>query len=409
MILYTIVYTASRASSTCTHHPRKSSLPLAKIRAACYPKDMRTGRSRTALFVLCLVTPPLLAQDKTSEQIRTEFQKALGTKLEDLSDKGKQDLDALAKNMDPAARQSAAAKLAALEAQAKTPAEKAQIAKAYTALARQAEGKGAVDLALKARKLAPNDSEVQMLTESVLRMARGASQGKTSQAAAPAIQAQGQPIVNNIYVIMVNDSSKGSELARKFSKGQVVVQEDRTGRLKDTIVEATWEGAGTNRHLVVSLDSEALAQNKHAPATLAPLMAKALDNGDFIRENGDGMISRVEMAVRGWFSTGKVGDQIMTKGKNRIDTEGSTAGKIVGFFVDLFRGKLTQDDYGSGVDPDVVKSAKLNIMMKRNKVECFGATAEVLYGPKDAQSGAKSDANYHKNLTATKDRLRQEQ
>jgi hypothetical protein len=291
-----------------------------------------------------------------------------------------------------------------MEGKAVTPAAKAELAKAYTALARQSQGKTAVDLALKARQIAPNNGEVYNLTESVLKMARpGSSAAETGHPAAATLQNPQRPVVNNIYVIMVNDSQKGKELASKFGKGQVEVRVDRTGRLRDDVVEASWEG----KRLVVNLDSVALEQNNHAPATLAPLLAKALDNGDFMREHGDGVVSRVEMAVRGWFSTGKVGDQIMTKGENPIDTKGSTAGQIVGFFVDIFRGKLTQKDYGPGVGDRAFESAKLNIMMNHNTVDCYGAIAETTDGPKDA--AIRKSPDYYPRLNATKDRLKKEQ
>ncbi|MFA5138922.1 MAG: hypothetical protein WC728_06775 [Elusimicrobiota bacterium] len=365
---------------------------------------------RPGLALALFLASPAFCQQKpaerqTADQICIEFQNALGAGSDDLSEKGKQDLDALAKNMDASQRQTAQAKLAAMEAKAATPAAKAEIAKAYTALARQADGKGAVALALKARQLAPDDAEVRNLTEPVLKMARDVpSQTNTSQAVA-SLQNPQQPMVNNIYVIMVNDSQKGKQLAGKFSKGQVEVRIDKSGRLNDNVVEAAWEG----NKLVVNLDSKALEQNNHAPATLAPLVAKALDNGDFKREHGEGIISQVEMAVRGWFSTGKVGDQIMAKGKNPIDTKSSMAGKLVGFFVDLFRGRVTQKDYGEGVSPGEIQGSILNIALKRSTVDCFAAIAEAKVGSKDAASGIRNDPNYYKDLTATKNRLRNEQ
>ncbi|MFA5138924.1 MAG: hypothetical protein WC728_06785 [Elusimicrobiota bacterium] len=365
---------------------------------------------RPGLALALFLASPAFCQQKpaerqTADQIRIEFQNALGAGSDDLSEKGKQDLDALAKNMDASQRQTAQAKLAAMEAKAATPAAKAEIAKAYTALARQADGKGAVALALKARQLAPDDAEVRNLTEPVLKMARDVpSQANTSQAVA-SLQNPQQPMVNNIYVIMVNDSRKGKELASKFSSGQVEVRVDGTGRLKNDVVDVGWEG----KRLVVNIDEGALRQNKHAPATLAPLVAKALDNGDFIREHGDGIISRVEMAVRGWFSTGKVGDQIMTKGKNPIDTRSSTAGKLVGFFVDLFRGKMTQEEYGAGIRPSIVQGGRINVVMKRSTVDSFSAVAEAMEGANDVKSGIRNSPDYYPNLDATKDRLRKEQ
>jgi len=334
------------------------------------------------------------------EKVRAEFRKVLG----DAKEKGQQDIEALAKTMDPDQRTAARGELEKLAAETTDPAAKAQIAKAMTALARQASGQEAVDLARKAREIAPTDAAVRSLTEPVLRMARDPSAG--GDRPAPPVQTANslhRAIMNKAYDVSVKDSRTGRQVADRLSGERVELREDRTGRLKDSIVDAAWD----NGRLVVSIDSTALEQNKNTPATLAPLVAKALDNGDFIKQHGDGVVSRVEMALRGWFTTGQVGDQIMAKGENRIDTQNSSAGRTVGFFVDLFRGKMTQESYTPQLGP-ALTGAKLNITLKRDVVERFAAIAEFQEGGTDRASGAAGDKSYYPSLNATKTRLRQQ-
>lgn len=374
---------------------------------------------RRALIILAALSASLaLAQSQggndaqvrqnTDQQIKTEFKKILGDKVDNLSEKGQQDIETLAKNMDPGQRQAAGAKLKELGTKAADPGAKARIADALTSLARQTQGKESVELAREALRVS-DQPDVRAKAEAVLRLnAREAgAEGAAPASPVAAGKSPQQAMVNNIYVIMVNDSQKGKELAGRFSRGQVEFRTDSSGRLKDSVVDAAWEGEGHRKHLVVNIDGGAMAENKNTPATLAPLVAKALSDGDFVRQHGDGMVSRVQMALEGYFSGGKVGAQIQDTGKNPMDTQKSTAGRMVGFFVDLFRGNMTQPSYTQDLNPSL-PGAKLNIAMRRDAVERFAAIAQFREGPRDTSSGAVSAPSYYTDLTAAKDRLRKE-